>query len=92
MVSIGSTAHAGTSGIQSFDITDTTLNPGLYYLACALDNGTGIIDHFTHPALNLRTMGVLKMASAFPLPANATFAAMDQAYLPTICVTNQAAI
>ena len=41
LVSIGSgTAQAGTSAVQTFDITDTTLNPGLYYLAMSTNSNT----------------------------------------------------
>lgn len=92
VVSKGSTAHAGTTQDQTFDITDTLLNPGLYYLAVALDNNVGIIWHTVHPANNARMMGVLQMGSAFALPATATFAAMAQVYIPEIFVTGQAVI
>jgi hypothetical protein len=33
LVSSGSTAQSGTSAFQDFDITDTLLGPGIFYLA-----------------------------------------------------------
>lgn len=92
IVSKGSTAQSGTSAIQTFDITDTTLNPGLYYLAVAMDNTTGIINHWVPTAINARMSGVLMAASSFALPATVTYAALTQAFIPTISVTGQTAI
>ena len=40
LVSIGSTAQAGTNALQTFDITDTVLGSGRFYLAVAMDNAT----------------------------------------------------
>ncbi len=86
LVSTGSTAHAGTSTVQTFDITDTLLLPGIYYMAQAMDNTTGI----THgPASTVPiggACGVLQMASAFPLPDPATFAAHAVAFIPILSV------
>lgn len=68
---------AGTaSQVQFIDITDTTLPPGSYYVAMS-QNGT-TATYFRQPGgLELeRTMGVLQMAAAYPLPATATFAAI----------------
>jgi hypothetical protein len=78
LVSIGSTAQAGTTSNQTFNITDTLLSPAVYYLAVALDNATGIVWHFAHPANNARMMG--------------TYAAMAQAYIPEVFVTGQTVI
>lgn len=76
LVSIGSTAQAGISVVQEFDITDTILKPGLYYLACAIDNATATIEH-VGPALNVAMgLGIAEQTSAFPLPATATFGAL----------------
>ena len=92
LVSIGSTAHAGSSSIQSFDITDTTLEPGIYYLACAFDGNTATINHDIAGILVGGSAGVLQQASALPLPATATFAAIASAYVPNIVVTGRTLI
>lgn len=76
-VSIGSTAQSGTSANQVFDITDTTLVPGRYYLAVALDNATGTSLAVSGAALSPRQsqmFGIMEQTSAFALPATATFA------------------
>jgi hypothetical protein len=74
LVSSGSTAQAGTSVIQEFNITDTLLLPGLYYLAIAADNTTGTFEVWSANAAILRSLGILMQLTAFPLPATATFA------------------
>lgn len=75
LVSAGSTAQAGTSAIQEFDITDTAL-PGsqLLYMAVVLDNTTGAVNSRSGGADEGKLRGILTMASAFPLPSTATFA------------------
>lgn len=77
IVSSGSTAQAGTVSTQEYDIADTVLNPGLYYLALALDNITGAIQGWNPSAALMRCVGVHEMTSAFPLPATATFATLS---------------
>jgi hypothetical protein len=37
----------------------------------------------------LRSLGLRQQASAFPLPANATFAAPGQDYIPSIAMTTR---
>ena len=73
LVSSGSTAQSGTSAVQAFNIADTLLAAGWYYLAVAMDNTTGTllrstVNHFTAAA----SVGVGQQSSAFPLPATAT--------------------
>lgn len=77
LVSIGSTAQAGASVIQEFDIADTTLGPGLYYLACAMDNNTGQVELVGPGSAQGKSMGIFEMTSAFALPATATFASLS---------------
>lgn len=93
LVSSGSTAQAGTSVIQTFDITDTLLKPGLYYLALAISNTTGTVESSgTLVAIDAEIIGVMQMASAFALPATATFAAFAQTSVPLIIAHQQAVI
>lgn len=84
IVSIGSTAQAGTSVLQFFDIADTYLSPGRYYLAVAMSSTTGRVARTTPSIIRLQHAGVLKMATALPLPTVATFATVTAAFLPTI--------
>lgn len=83
IVSIGSTAHAGTSTLQFFNITDTYLGVGQYYMAAAAD-GTARIQRYSVTIILCQHFGVLKMASAFALPASVTFATVTTAYVPHI--------
>jgi hypothetical protein len=88
LVSMGSTAQAGP--YQEFDIADTEFGPGIFYLAVAMDNNTGKIYAGTlfaniAPAI----LGMAQMASAFPLPATATFAQITGNYIPLIGLTTR---
>jgi hypothetical protein len=88
MVSSGSTAHAGTAAIQSFDIANTTLNPGLYYLACAINVASAAhILRYAPTATIGRAFGIAVQAAAFPLPASATLTNLATGYIPAIYAT-----
>lgn len=93
LVSSGSVAQAGTSAIQTFDITDTLLVPGLYYMAVALDNTTGTLAGFSvTTALDIRPAGLFQQASAFTLPSTFTAAAFAQTFYPLVTMTSKATI
>ncbi len=94
MVTMGTTAQAGTSALQTFDITDTTLNPGNYYMACAMDGTTGTALRYTLGSLQVvRATGVLSQSTAFALPTTtATFAAAQDNYIPLMGVTSRATV
>lgn len=79
--STGGTAQSGTSVAQAVDI-DWTLDPGHYLLALVLDNNTGQTSRGPPYYGFKRSMGSRQMASAYPLPATATFAADATSYLP----------
>lgn len=84
IVSTGGTAQLGIVQPQFFDITDLTLPPGKYYLAAALDNITGT-NQRSNPAIVIcRGIGILQMATAYPLPTTAVFATVASAYIPAI--------
>lgn len=87
LVSTGSTAQSGTSAIQEFDITDTTLTPGLYYLAMAIDNTTATLQRWSVTTALAKAIGVCTQASAFALPSSATFATPSSGNLPFIGAT-----
>lgn len=82
LVSSGSTAQSGTATAQVVDITDTVLEPGTYYMALAIDNTTATTLRNGGAAILLKGMAFAQQASAFPLPATATLAAVASAYTP----------
>ena len=91
LISSDSTAQAGTSAttaLQSFDITDTQFGPGLFYLAVAMDNTTGCLCAVV-PDISPAFTGMAQMATAFPLPAVATFASCATLYIPLIGLTTR---
>lgn len=92
LVAAGSTAQAGTSVNQVFDVTDTQIGPGLFYLACALDNTTGAVLRSSLQTQFCRAVGVVQMASAFVLPATITPAAPASDYVPLLGVTFRSGI
>lgn len=93
IVSDGGHAQAGANAIQSFDLTDTTLNPGVYYMAVAANNTTGTIFRFSFTNnLWAGAAGVLTQTSAYPLPSTANWAAAADAYVPFLALTSRTTI
>lgn len=88
LVAKGSTAQAGTSAVQALDIADTTLQPGRYYMACAMDGTTGTVMSMANAIPLCRAFGVLSQSTAFPL-ADATWVAAQDAYIPYIGITTR---
>lgn len=84
LVSSGSTAQGTISVVQEVDITDTLLIRGRYYFALAMDNITGTVARGAPVIAACSGMGVLAEASAFVLPATATFVAPISAIVPWI--------
>lgn len=76
LVSSGSTAQAGTSALQIFDITDTPLKAGRYYMAFCMDNTTGRAYRGSLGGSVAETlynsMHLIGDITAFPLPATIT--------------------
>lgn len=86
LVSSGATARAGASQEQVIDITDTVIGPGLYYVAMSADGTNNyIMINSTNTQLT-RMCGVLGQASAYTLPATATFAAASQSRIPALAL------
>lgn len=93
IISTASTAQAGASAIQAFNITDTQLGPGLYYMAMAMDNNTGRTQNVTiGTASRLQATGYAQQASAFSLPTLATFAATGTDYAPLFGLSTNSVI
>lgn len=88
LVSLGSTAQSGTIAMQVGDIADTALSAGTYYFALASSSATAtfyLADYGLGSihAQGTKEMGVVTMASAFPLPATITPAA-SIGYIPKL--------
>lgn len=84
IVSIGTTAQSGTSTVQFFDITDTYLSPGSYYMAVAASGTTATFRRFNPSIILLQQMGVMKATSSFVLPSSVTLTTVTAAYVPEI--------
>lgn len=91
LVSSGTTAQTTVSVVQPVDTTDVTLQPGVYYMAMAMDNTTGTTRKFTTGSTALcRAVGVYQQVSAFPLPSSATFAtASTSDFIPVFGITGR---
>lgn len=87
LVSIGSTLSAGTTNPQVVDITDTTLTPGLYYMAMAANNVTDSSYSYGLAIGGTAAFGVLEAVTSFPLPSTVTFAKTARARMPLIGMT-----
>jgi hypothetical protein len=84
LVSSGSTAVAA-AGVQSIDVTDTVIGPGICYFAMNCDNTTAAFRRVSMDAPLERVCGMQQQAvGAVTLPAIATFATITQTFLPGI--------
>lgn len=85
-VSIGATAQAGVNQIQEFDIADTALSAGIYYIGIALNNTTGATYRYTSAGVTgaIQTWGMAEQAAAFALPNPMVPADITDFYIP-IC-------
>jgi hypothetical protein len=71
----GSAAKPSGSDEVVWDCTDTTIGPGIYFLALAMSVNTDTLYGNNTPSPpNFAAMGLFSEASALPLPATATFA------------------
>lgn len=86
LVSTGSTAHAGASVAQTFDITDTTLQPGRYYAALCSSSSTATIGRVnTATAAETKSWGVLMQdPGSVTLPDPAVWVSPSGLFVPYI--------
>lgn len=82
IVSSGAILQAGTSVVQFLDIADTYLGPGRYYMALSNSGTTGRYIRWSYNVGYEQLAGMLKAASANPLPASATLATVTATYIP----------
>lgn len=85
--STGSTAMSGASAPQFVTPTEFTLSSGAYYFAWTCSNTTSRATGAAAVTASQRLAGVLQQASALPLPATMTGAAVSNAVYPLCGVT-----
>lgn len=89
--SSGSTAQSGSVPGVQYVPANVLLGAGLYYLAMAMDNVSTNRAYGSSISVTLaRPAGLLQMASAFPLPASATFATVANPFYPVMGITRTA--
>lgn len=72
LVTKGSTVQAGATAVQLFNIADTPLNPGRYFLGFWSDSATNTFSSHSYNIRTLRMSGFLeKLAVAGGLPTGA---------------------
>jgi hypothetical protein len=87
LVTLGGTNQVGTSNLQLFDITDTILVPGRYFMGIVMNGSppTGTFTNFGNAAQprHLRFAGCLEKLSTYPLPTGAvTTTTVANGFLP----------
>jgi hypothetical protein len=82
LTSSGSVAQGNAGGAQNFNFTDVRIGPGQYFVGVAFDNTTGQISRFNMSQNFARAMGVVKMATAFPLPSSFIFEVLASDFVP----------
>jgi hypothetical protein len=90
LASTGSVVMAGATNYQSSTLLSTVeLPPGPYYLAMSCNNTTARGWGVSTPSVTEgRMAGLLQMASAFPLPATATFSQWASTGYPYFGIAN----
>lgn len=92
LVSSGSTARSGATQFQEFDIADTLIGPGQFYMAAAHD-GTGNFFSYTWFSLQVtQVFGLFDTATSFALPATVTFRAATVNYVPQMGLTGRVVV
>jgi hypothetical protein len=93
LFALGSTAQGTTSSAASASIaTPYLLVPGTYYMAFACNSGTATFLRYAPGVQFCKAMGYCEQATAFALPATATFATSTSNYRPTFGIGNASVI
>lgn len=85
----GGTLSAGTSTVQTVDITDYLLRPGRYYMALACSGTTATVLQTAFNAGITRFCGVAIQETAYTLPATFTLASMASAFVPLFGISGR---
>lgn len=89
IVAAGSTAAAGTNAIQEFNIADTPLGPGRYFLAASASATGATIFLASMADDHLGLASIYEAASSHALPATITPVVSTQASPPLVCIGAQ---
>lgn len=92
LISSGATLQSGANLMQSVDITDTELQPGLFYIGMSVSGTGSLFDSAALAVLGCRAAGMQEQATAHPLPSTATFAVCSSAYLPNVFVSGNSVV
>jgi hypothetical protein len=89
LLSLGSTAQGTASTVVSATLGSAfLLTPGMYYLAFACNSGTATFQRQIPGVQFCKAMGWAEQATAFALPATATFATSTSNYRPMFGIGN----
>lgn len=94
LINSGSVAQSGSvTALQVFDVTDTLIGAGVFYLAVTLDNTTGALQRVSVTAPMDALAGVRQETTgSFGLPATASFADAVDGYIPEVGLTGASTI
>lgn len=84
VVSLGSTAVPGSTGVVEADIADTMLTPGSYCYALVISSTSPAVTGVNYSTNDNKLFANLTQTSALPLPSTATFAVNDATFAPVI--------
>lgn len=85
LVVSANTAQSGASVPQYVDITDTTLGPGVYFVAMSTDSATATYNRAVTNGTMSRQFGLLNQDTAYPLPNPFVPAATNpSSYVPMV--------
>lgn len=82
IVSSGATLQSGTNNLQVFDITDTTIGPGQYFMALSASSAAATFFRTAMQGRSTSGMGVKINTNAHPLPATISLSDMSSDYIP----------
>lgn len=93
LLSTGSTALSGTSALQIVDITNVQLGAGQYFMAIAMNGTAGTLFASAMGNTGLTALcGVYQQATAFALPATATFSDPTFDFIPIFGFTPRSVV
>lgn len=85
LTSVAAASHSGASVIQTFDIADITVMPGIYYLMLCMASTTATVQGCAMTTLAGRTCGLLEQTSITDTPPNPGVpVAYTRAFVPAI--------
>ena len=89
----GSTAQSGTDAVQFFAVANQALAAGMYYMGLVMASATQTTVLRTTTNVNrLRAYGIVQEASALPLPATMTPAALASAFIPLFGLSTRSVV